>query len=121
MPVPRTTKEDLKQLLESPDAGRKPVIVDARLKYPYEHSGLILPGAVRMAPDAIDLGRVPSDRPVVVYDSDPDELVSSRVAAAFIRKGYEASALKGGIAEWIAANFPVESKTPNPGSTPTAA
>ena len=116
MPVPRTTKEELKELLESADAGRRPVVIDARLKYPYEHSGLTLPGAVRMDPVHMDFDRVPPGRPVVVYDSDPKELVSSRVAAAFVRKGYRASALKGGIAEWIGANFPVESK-PRAGDT----
>ena len=42
--------------------------------------------------------------------ADPNELASSRVAAELIRKGYRASALKGGISEWIAANLPTETK-----------
>ena len=42
MPVPRISKEDLKQRL---DSGAQPVLVDARLKYPYEHSTVKLPGA----------------------------------------------------------------------------
>ena len=46
MPIARITKEDLKQRL---DSGQPPVIVDARLKYPYEHSTVRLPGAVRFA------------------------------------------------------------------------
>ena len=44
MSVPRISKEELKQRL---DSGRPPVLVDARLKYPYEHSTLKLPGAIR--------------------------------------------------------------------------
>src|SRR5438874_12131061 len=44
--APRITKEDLKQRLDGPTP---PVIVDARLKYPYEHSTVRLPGAVRYA------------------------------------------------------------------------
>lgn len=100
------SKEDLKQRL---DGGTAPVIVDARLKYPYEHSTVRLPGAVRFAGD----GPTPSlsrDREIVVYDSDPNELASSRVAATLIRQGFRASALKGGIVEWLEAKMPTETK-----------
>ena len=109
MPVPRISKEELKQRLELADASL-PVVLDVRLKYPYEHSTVRLPGALRMASDAVDTGRLPRDREIVTYDSDPDEVTSSHVAADLIRRGYRASALKGGIAEWVGANFPVETK-----------
>lgn len=106
VPVPRISKEDLKQRL---DSGTPVVLVDARLNYPYEHSTVKLPGAVRVmtGPAAPSL---PRDREIVVYDSDPDELASSGVAAALIREGYRAAALKGGIADWLAANLPTEAK-----------
>ena len=116
MPVPRISKEDLKQQL---DSSAPPVIVDARLKYPYEHSTVMLPGAIRYTSGA---GSLPRDRSVVVYDSDPNELASSHVAAELIRLGYRASALQGGINEWLAANLPTETKSapvmapPEPGS-----
>ena len=118
MAVPRISKEDLKQKL---DAAGPPVLVDARLKYPYEHSTVRLPGAVRYAGDSAALA-LPRDRDIVVYDSDPNELASSHVAAQFIRLGYRAVALKGGIGEWLAANLPTETKdapkqaTPEPGA-----
>jgi len=51
MSVPRISKEDLKQRL---DAGDPPVIIDLRLKYPFEHSTVTLPGALRFSPDHID-------------------------------------------------------------------
>jgi rhodanese-related sulfurtransferase len=95
--------------------------VDARLKYPYEHSTLRLPGAIRYIGEG-PLPSLPRDRAVVVYDSDPNELASSRVAAELIRQGYRASALKGGIVEWIDAKLPTEVKdapkqaTPEPGA-----
>jgi ArsR family transcriptional regulator len=98
------------------------VLLDVRLKYPYEHSTMKLPGATRMAPDAVDPAKLPRDREIVAYDSDPEELVSSRVAAQLIKAGFRASALKGGIPEWVAANFPTEAKdapkaaAPEPGS-----
>ena len=122
MPVPRISREDLKSKLESADTAVKPVVLDVRLKYPYEHSTMKLPGSVRMAPEAVDVAKLPRDREIVAYDSDPDELVSSRVAAQLIKAGFRASALKGGIVEWLAANFPTETKdapkaaAPEPGS-----
>ena len=106
MPVPRITKEDLKQQLEG---GAAPVLVDARLKYPYEHSTMRLPGAIRYLPNT-GLPSLPRDRPIVVYDSDPNELASSHLAAALIRQGYRAVALKGGIVEWLEAKLPTETK-----------
>ena len=118
MPVPRITKEDLKQRL---DSGTPPVVIDARLKYPYEHSTIRLPGAVRFTGDG-PLPSLPRDREIIVYDSDPNELASSHVAALLIRQGYRASSLKGGIADWLAANLPTETKdapkqsAPEPGA-----
>jgi rhodanese-related sulfurtransferase len=116
--VPRITKEDLKQQL---DAGGSPVIVDARLKYPYEHSTVRLPGAIRyLGPTTAP--SLPRDRQIVVYDSDPNELASSHVVAELIRQGYRAAALKGGINEWLGANMPTETKAapkqapPEPGA-----
>jgi rhodanese-related sulfurtransferase len=104
--VPRVTKEDLKQRL---DSGAAPVVVDARLKYPYEHSTVRLPGAIRFTGDGPPPS-LPRDRDIVVYDSDPNELASSHVAALLIRQGYRAASLKGGIAEWLGANLPTETK-----------
>ena len=118
MPPPRITKEELKQRLES---AAPPVLVDARLKYPYEHSTVRLPGAVRYPTDG-PAPSLPRDRDIVVYDSDPNELASSRIAAELIRQGYRATTLKGGIAEWLAANLPTETKdapkqsAPEPGA-----
>ena len=106
MAVPRITKEDLKIRL---DSGSAPVLVDARLKYPYEHSTMKLPGAVRYPPEG-PAPSLPRDREIVVYDSDPNEIASSHVAAELIRKGYQAVSLKGGIVEWVTANLPTEAK-----------
>lgn len=120
MPVPRITRDDLKARLDHVDPAARPLLLDVRLKYPYEHSTMRLPGAIRVA-DA-DLRQLPRDRDIVAYDSDPDELVSSRVAGDLIRAGYRVSALKGGIVEWLAGNLPTETKdapkqaAPEPGS-----
>jgi rhodanese-related sulfurtransferase len=116
VPVARITREELKARL---DSGTPPSIVDARLKYPYEHSTVKLPGSVRLGQGTPAL---PRDRDVVVYDSDPNELSSSDVAAQLIRQGYKAVALKGGIVDWLAASLPTETKdapkqaAPEPGA-----
>ena len=106
MSVPRISKEDLKKRI---DEGASPTLVDARLKYPYEHSTVRIPGAIRFNGDG-PTPAFPKDRDVVVYDSDPNELASSHVAAVLIRQGFHASALKGGIVEWLTANLPTETK-----------
>ena len=109
MPVPRITKEKLQALLEAGDSS-VPILVDVRLKYPYEHSTVTLPGAVRLSPPDFDSSSLPRNRDIVIYDSDPDEIVSAPVVAALIRDGYRARALQGGIVEWVAAKLPTESK-----------
>ena len=110
MAIPRIDKEALKERLDSggPDA---PVVVDVRLKYPYEHSSVRIPGAVRIEPPGFDCSTLPKDRDIVTYDSDPQELVGAQVAARLIRGGYRASTLKGGIVEWLTAQFPTEEKS----------
>lgn len=106
MAVPRITKEDLKTRLEG---GTPPVLVDARLKYPYEHSTVKLPGAIRFTGEG-PAPALPREREVIVYDSDPNEIASSHVAALLIRQGYKAASLKGGIVDWLGANLPTEAK-----------
>jgi rhodanese-related sulfurtransferase len=119
VPVERITKEQLKEQL---DRGDKPTILDVRLKYAYEHSTVKLPGAIRVPPYAIESVSIPGSADIVAYDSDPNELVSTRVAGELQRKGFKVRVLKGGVPEWLAANFPIETKEaprsspPEPGS-----
>jgi rhodanese-related sulfurtransferase len=119
VPVERITKEQLKERL---DRGDKPIILDVRLKYAYEHSTVKLPGAIRVPPYALETVTIPPAGDVIAYDSDPNELVSTRVAAELARKGIKIRVLKGGVPEWLAANFPIETKEaprsapPEPGS-----
>ena len=107
---PRISKEELKAKLEGP-ADTRPVIVDARLKYPYEHSTVTLPGAIRLPAHGTDFSSLPREREIVVYDSDPEELVSAALVARLLREGFRAAALAGGIAEWMAAKLPIDSKS----------
>ena len=119
MPIERITKEQLKERL---DRGEAVTILDVRLKYAYEHSTVKLPGAIRVPPYAIDSVPIPGGGEIFAYDSDPNELVSTRVAGELQKKGLKVRVLKGGVPEWLAANFPIETKEaprsapPEPGS-----
>ncbi len=120
MAVPRITKEDLKQRLD--DATQTPALVDVRLKYPYEHSTVTLPGAIRLSPDSPDLSALPRDRDLVLYDSDPSELVAERIGEALLRSGHRVFALQGGIGEWVTAKLPTDTKSaPQPAAAAAAA
>src|SRR5918992_134557 len=110
MAVPRISKEDLKQRLEGA-AGDRPVVVDVRLKYPYEHSTTTLPGAIRVGPGLTDAAALPRDRDIVLYDSDPSEFVAEGAAAELIRTGLRVFVLAGGIGAWVTAKLPTDSKT----------
>jgi rhodanese-related sulfurtransferase len=118
MAVPRITREDLKRRLDESSAGQpvpspssSPLVIDVRLKYPYEHSTVMLPGAIRLAPGAADPANLPHDRDIVLYDSDPEELVAESVAAELMRAGFRVQVLLGGIAGWAAARFPTAHKS----------
>ncbi len=112
MVVPRITAEDLERQLGGAAAPSSPlVVVDVRLKYPYEHSTITLPGALRLLPGAPDRPALPRDRGIVLYDSDPAEIVAERIAAELIRDGFRVAVLEGGIAAWAAAKYPTTAKS----------
>jgi len=118
MAVPRISSDELKRRMD--DAAAAPLIIDVRLKYPYEHSTVLLPGAVRYGPGTIDRATLSRDRDIVLYDSDPAELVAEMAAAELIAAGYRASVLQGGISAWVTAKLPTDSK-PAPQAAVSAA
>jgi rhodanese-related sulfurtransferase len=120
MAVPRISSEELKRRMD--DAAVAPLIFDVRLKYPYEHSTVLLPGARRSGPGAVERTTLSPDRDIVLYDSDPDELVAEKAAAELLAAGYRVSVLQGGISAWVTAKLPTDSKpAPQPASPATAA
>lgn len=110
MAVPRISKDELKLRLEG-RAAPAPIVLDARLKYPYEHSTITLPGAIRIPPGTFDPSALPLDHDIILFDSDPDEIVAEHTAARLIQLGYRAYVLQGGIGDWAAAKYPVDTKT----------
>lgn len=108
MIVPRIASAELKRRMD--DAVTAPLVVDVRLKYPYEHSTITLPGALRTGPGSVDRSRLAADREIVLYDSDPAEIVAEQAAADLIAAGYRVSVLEGGIAQWAASRLPTSTK-----------
>lgn len=119
MDVPRISKEELKERLDAAGPSA-PLIVDVRLKYPFEHSTVTLPGALRMSPSGLDREKLSRDREIVLYDSDPEELVSTHVAEELLRQGYKVRVLAGGIGEWVTAKLPTASKPAPQPAAPAA-
>jgi rhodanese-related sulfurtransferase len=120
MAVPRISSEELKRRMD--DAAAAPLIFDVRLKYPYEHSTALLPGALRSGPGVVDRVALAPNRDIVLYDSDPDELVAEKAAAELIAAGYPAVVLQGGIGAWMTAKLPTDSKpAPQPAAPASAA
>ena len=118
MAVPSISREELKRRLDGGGADA-PVVIDVRLKYPYEHSTVMVPGAIRMGPGRVDEFALPRDRDIVLYDSDPDDLVSTSLARGLVDRGFRVLVLAGGIAEWMNAKLPTAAK-PAPQSPPPA-
>jgi rhodanese-related sulfurtransferase len=107
MAIPRITSAELKRRMDAP---APPVVIDVRLKYPYEHSTITLPGAIRTGPGHVDRSHLTPDQDVVLYDSDPEELVAERAAVDLAASGFCVFVLEGGIAQWAAAKLPTRTK-----------
>ena len=97
-------------------AGRTPCSLDVRTKTDYETSPLKLPGSVRLDPDEVVAGRIDlaaePARPIVAYDTSPEESTSAQVCQAPRARGYrDARILKGGLGGWTNARLPIEAKS----------
>jgi Fe-Mn family superoxide dismutase len=80
-----------------------PVLVDVCLEQDLVRRSDMLPGATFRAPETIDrwIDTLPRDKPIAVYCSYGFQ-VSGNTVEELRRRGYDARALKGGIAAWHA-------------------
>jgi S1-C subfamily serine protease/rhodanese-related sulfurtransferase len=107
------------QVIAAIEAGETPVLLDVRTPTDFETSPLRLPGALRLAPDALSTGafalEVRPEQMIVTYCTSPEEATSAAVALALQRRGYKrVRILKGGLGGWTNARLPVESKSALP-------
>ncbi len=109
--------EALIEALRGPGA---PMLLDVRRKKAFDAGGDMIRGAGWREPECVAdwVGALPRDRPIVVYCVYGHN-VSHDTVAALRTLGFDARALKGGIAAWHAVGGPVQPKTvPKEGESP---
>ncbi|MGH7278169.1 MAG: cyclic nucleotide-binding domain-containing protein [Candidatus Rokuibacteriota bacterium] len=104
------------QVIGAIENGANPVLLDVRTRSDFETSPLTLPGAVRLAPEDAEAGRialkVEPEQMIVAYDTTPEEATSQRVRLLLRQRGYRnVRILKGGLGGWTNARLPVEAKS----------
>ncbi len=110
---------ELYRLLGGPHC---PLIVDVRKAPAFDDDPSMLPGALRVAPDAIAGWPAPTHaRAVVVYCVHGHE-VSQQAAAVLASRGFHSLYLEGGISLWREMGMPLLRKSPRfavPGQRPS--
>ena len=104
----RITAMELKRRLE---AGDHLVIVDLRTALDIETAPYGIPGAYRIAPEALQHPHplIPSDSEVVFYCAEPREATSARMALRLAANGFNnVHPLSGGLEGWRQAGLAVE-------------
>lgn len=114
----RVAPEELKQML---DSGEKVFIVDLRHPLDYLPDPRVLPGALRISPDALieRSGEIPRDRDVVLYCTCPSEATAAKTAMRLRQVGVRrVRPLLGGFDRWKKLGFPLEAYAEEPAAAP---
>jgi membrane protein DedA with SNARE-associated domain/rhodanese-related sulfurtransferase len=109
----RITAIELKRRL---DAGDHLVIVDLRTALDIETAPYAIPGACRIAPEALQHPHhaIPRGSEVVFYCAEPREATSARMALRLAANGFNnVHPLSGGLEAWRQAGFTVEPLIPH--------
>ncbi|MEB3237681.1 MAG: rhodanese-like domain-containing protein [Candidatus Sericytochromatia bacterium] len=111
--VARVTVQELISMLAS---DKPPVLLDAREHRAFEAGHI--PGSIEMGLRVFPFKwrTIPAGSRVVAYCTCPEEHTAARVAYILNMRGYEASALKGGLEAWRAAGREVVTAPAFPGS-----
>jgi rhodanese-related sulfurtransferase len=86
------------------ERGKQPVVVDVRSGVSRKADARVIPGALLMAPDELDirLRELPKDRDIVFYCSCPNEASAAQLAKRLIEMGYtRVRPLQGGLDAWF--------------------
>jgi len=109
------TIDEVKSLL---DAGYRLIFIDARSEEDWAKSDQQIPGSIRIPPDRADelvaeipKAAIPKDASIVTYCTCPQERSSTRVARAFLDRGWkDVHPMFGGFNKWVARFYPTEHK-----------
>jgi rhodanese-related sulfurtransferase len=105
------TPEALHALLAS---DQEVLVIDARLPLDLLGDSVIIPGALRLAPQEVreNPSLLPKERDLVVYCTCPSYETSRTVLHRALAMGFlRIKFLKGGLQGWMAKGFPVEPYT----------
>ena len=114
----RVAPEELKKML---DSGQKVFIVDLRHPLDYLPDPRVLPGALRVSPDALmeRSGEIPRDRDIVLYCTCPSEATAAKTAMRLRQVGVRrVRPLLGGFDRWKKLGFPLEDYPEEPAAAP---
>jgi rhodanese-related sulfurtransferase/DNA-binding transcriptional ArsR family regulator len=84
------------------------VVLDVRPRAEFDEQHLPFARSVPLAELKARLADLPKDRPVVAYCRGPFCLMSDEAVKLLSRRGFRASKLADGVAEWHAAGLPLE-------------
>jgi len=104
----RLARISVSELYELMEQGAEPVILDVRSATIREADKRMIPGAIAVDFDNLDVlfESLPPDREVIVYCSCPNDVSAAKVAKALHAKGLvRVRPLAGGIDAWINAGY----------------
>ena len=84
------------------------VVLDVRPRAEYDARHLPFARSLPLAELKARLAELPKDKPVVAYCRGPFCLMSEEAVKLLSKRGFEASKLADGVAEWHAAGLPLE-------------
>jgi rhodanese-related sulfurtransferase len=84
------------------------VVLDVRPSAEYDEHHLPFARSLPLAELKARLAELPKDKPVVAYCRGPFCLMSDEAVKLLSKRGFQASKLTDGVAEWLAAGLPLE-------------
>ncbi|MBI3546149.1 MAG: metalloregulator ArsR/SmtB family transcription factor [Gammaproteobacteria bacterium] len=99
-----------KQLLTQAKRGDVTVI-DVRPETEYQAAHLPHARSIPLAELKARLGEIPKSKPVVAYCRGPFCLMAKEAVALLAKKGFKASRLEDGVAEWRVSGLPLVNET----------
>lgn len=88
--------------------GGEVILLDVRPADEFAQRHLPFARSLPLAELRARLAELPGDKPIVAYCRGPYCLMSADAVRLLHNKGYQASELREGVAEWVAAGWPAE-------------
>lgn len=88
------------------------VVLDVRPRAEFDDKHLPFARSLPLAELKARLAELPKDRPIVAYCRGPFCLMSDEAVKLLSRRGFRASKLADGVAEWQTAGLPLEAGSP---------